>query len=89
MAETTELAVCDSCGQTKKLQEVPHQQEDNDHVWNYCDSCAHVHEVETETQRRLVELNAVDSAAANDPKVVAEIRTEVTKELKAVEKEDK
>jgi hypothetical protein len=73
--------VCDSCGQTKVLSSVQHHQEGNDKTWYYCDRCKLAHEIEAETQKRLVELMSTDPIAANNPVEVAKIRAEVAKEL--------
>lgn len=76
-----ETGVCDSCDKTAVLFAVPHQQENNDHVWHYCDLCAFAHKVEAKVQEELVKLMAVNAQAANDPATVAEIRTGVAKNL--------
>lgn len=73
--------VCDSCGQDKPLTDVPHAQEGNPHVWHYCATCKFAHDVEAEVVKLLKVLAGKDPVAANDPKVVGDIRSQVTAKL--------
>lgn len=51
--QITKTAVCDSCGQEKVVIAAPHNQNNNQKLWWYCDGCKFVSDIEKEVQTKL------------------------------------